>query len=80
MSKMRLCVMVAAASCLLAVAVRAEAEADPEARVKFKRPVPAVPKPNRLGGGKKKGIPSRPNINVNSLNSHRRQGRRGSEP
>ena len=65
--------------CFIAV-VRAEAEADPEARVKFKRPVPAVPKPNRLGGGKKKGVPSRSNININSLNSHRRQGRRGSEP
>ena len=67
-------------SCLLAAVVRAEAEADPEARVKFKRPVPAVPKPNRLGGGKKKGVPSRSNININSLNSHRRQGRRTSEP
>ena len=72
--------MVVAVSCLLAAVVRAEAGADPEARVKFKRPVPAVPKPNRLGGGKKKGVPSRSNININSLNSHRRQGRRGSEP
>ena len=77
---MRLCAMVVAVSCLLAAVVRVEAEADPEARVKFKRPVPAVPKPNRLGGGKKKGVPSRSNININSLNSHRRQGRRTSEP
>ena len=78
---MRPCV-IAAAVCVIVAAAAVRADAEPEARVKFKRPsagVPAVPKPHKMSGGgvlSRKKVPSRSNINVNSLNSHRRQGRR----
>ena len=81
---MRPCV-IAAAVCVIVAAAAVRADAEPEARVKFKRPsagVPAVPKPHKMSGGgvlSRKKVPSRSNINVNSLNSHRRQGRRTTE-